>query len=277
MACKPFRKDTLSNQEGTHLPRAGSKQRRNGIVGIIFIFLGDKQMTQFSRTELLIGKENIDRLKQTAIAVFGVGGVGSYVVEALARCGIGKLILIDHDEVNITNINRQIPALHSTIAKKKVDVMRERILDINPSCVVEAYDEYYQVGMGPNLIHQEYTYIVDAIDSLPEKIDLITYSLQNNIPIVSSMGTGNKLDPSKFTIADISKTHTCPMARKVRKLLRERGINRGLITVFSTEIPSRAIKSDVPASIAFVPAAAGLLLASLVVRNIIKLDNNPIS
>lgn len=229
-------------------------------------------MTQFSRTELLIGKENIDRLKQASIAVFGVGGVGSYVVEALVRSGIGRLTLIDHDDVNCTNINRQIPALHSTIGKKKVDVMRERILDINPSCTVVAHSIYYEVGMGSMLVDKGCTYIVDAIDSLPEKVDLIAYAIQNHIPIASSMGAGNKLDPTKFTVADISKTHTCPMARAVRKLLRERGINKGLTTVFSTEAPSRAVKSDVPASIAFVPATAGLILASLVVRDIIKID-----
>lgn len=234
---------------------------------------------RFARTELLIGEEGIATLANSTVAIFGVGGVGSYVVEALARSGIGKIVLIDHDTVSLTNLNRQLPALTSTIGQAKVEVMRQRILDINPDCKVEAIQQFYDKDKSDELIRPEYTYIVDAIDSITAKVDLIVTAMAKNIPIVSSMGAGNKLDPTQFQLADISKTHTCPMAKAVRKILRERGIRKGLTVVFSTEqamtplapyAEESGIRRQLPGSISFVPSVAGLFLASAVVNNILK-------
>ena len=234
---------------------------------------------RFARTELLIGKQGVDQLAASTVAVFGVGGVGSYVVEALARSGIGKLVLIDHDTVSLTNINRQLPALESTIGLTKVEVMRQRILDINPDCQVEAIQQFYDKDQSEALIRSEYTYIVDAIDSITAKVDLIVTAMDKNIPIVSSMGAGNKLDPTQFKVTDISKTHCCPMAKAVRKILRDRGVTKGLKVVFSTESPltplepyteEAGLRRQVPGSMAFVPSVAGLFLASAVVNDILK-------
>lgn len=234
---------------------------------------------RFARTELLIGADGVAKLAASTVAIFGVGGVGSYVVEALARSGIGKLVLIDHDTVSLTNINRQLPALESTIGQAKVEVMRQRILDINPDCRVEAIQQFYDKNQSEALIRSEYTYIVDAIDSITAKVDLIVTTMGKNIPIVSSMGAGNKLDPTQFKLADISKTETCPMAKAVRKMLRDRGITKGLKVVFSTEMPrtplepyveEAGIRRQLPGSISFVPSVAGLFLASAVVNDILK-------
>lgn len=234
---------------------------------------------RFARTELLIGKQGVAKLAESTVAIFGVGGVGSYVVEALARSGIGKLVLIDHDTVSLTNINRQLPALESTIGLAKVEVMRQRILDINPSCQVEAIQQFYDKEQREALIRSEYTYIVDAIDSITAKVDLIVTAMGKNIPIISSMGAGNKLDPTQFKVTDISKTHSCPMAKAVRKILRDRGVTKGLKVVFSTETPltplepyteEAGLRRQVPGSMAFVPSVAGLFLASAVVNDILK-------
>lgn len=234
---------------------------------------------RFARTELLIGADGVAKLAASTVAIFGVGGVGSYVVEALARSGIGKLILIDHDTVSLTNINRQLPAVESTIGQAKVEVMRQRILDINPDCQVEAIQQFYDKNQSETLIGSDYTYIVDAIDSITAKVDLIVTAMGKNIPIISSMGAGNKLDPTQFKVTDISKTHTCPMAKAVRKILRERGVTKGLKVVFSTEIPltplephaeESGVRRQLPGSISFVPSVAGLFLASAVVNDILK-------
>ena len=234
---------------------------------------------RFARTELLIGEQGVATLAGSTVAIFGVGGVGSYVVEALARSGIGKLVLIDHDTVSLTNINRQLPALESTIGLAKVEVMRQRILDINPDCQVEAIQEFYDKNQSEALIRSEYTYIVDAIDSITAKVDLIVTAMEKGIPIISSMGAGNKLDPTQFKVTDISKTHVCPMAKAVRKILRDRGVSKGLKVVFSTENPltplepyaeEAGLRRQVPGSMAFVPSVAGLFLASAVVNDILK-------
>lgn len=233
----------------------------------------------FSRTEMLIGSEGVATLAKSTVAVFGVGGVGSYVVEALARAGVGHLVLVDHDTVSLTNINRQLPALHSTIGQKKVDVMKRRIADINPACQVEALPCFYQAEVRDTLLKTSYDFVVDAIDSITAKVDLIASAKERAIPIVSSMGAGNKLDASRFTVTDISKTHTCPLAKTMRKLLKERGIYRGLPVVFSTEPPltprpaepeEAGLRRQVPGSIAFVPATAGLLIASTVVNQLLQ-------
>lgn len=234
---------------------------------------------RFARTELLIGQQGVSKLANSTVAIFGVGGVGSYVVEALARAGVGKLVLVDHDTVSLTNINRQLPALDSTVGQSKVAVMRQRVLDINPNCQVEVMQQFYDSSQRESLISSEYTYIVDAIDSITAKIDLIVTAIEQDIPIVSSMGAGNKLDPTQFKIVDISKTHTCPMAKTVRKLLRDRGIKTGLKVVFSAEVPltplepypeESGIRRQLPGSIAFVPSVAGLFLASAVVNDILQ-------
>lgn len=240
---------------------------------------GFRVLHRFARTELLIGADGVAKLAASTVAIFGVGGVGSYVVEALVRSGIGKLVLIDHDTVSLTNINRQLPALESTIGQAKVEVMRQRILDINPNCQVEAIQQFYDKNQSEALIRSEYTYIVDAIDSITAKVDLIVTAMGKNIPIISSMGAGNKLDPTQFKVTDISKTHICPMAKAVRKILRDRGVTKGLKVVFSTEIPltplephaeEAGVRRQLPGSISFVPSVAGLFLASAVVNDILK-------
>ena len=219
----------------------------------------------FSREELLIGKENVEKLKKSKVAVFGIGGVGSYVVEALARAGIGNFVLVDNDNIDITNINRQ------TIGKAKVEVAKERILEINPDAKVNTYKEFY---MPDNKIEltSNISYIVDAIDTVTAKIALIQEADTLNIPIISSMGTGNKLDPTKFEVEDIYKTSVCPLAKVMRKELRNRGIKK-LKVVYSKEEPIRLeINSNnkVPGSISFVPSIAGLIIASEVIKDILK-------
>lgn len=225
--------------------------------------------SEFSREELLIGKENIDRLHLAKVAVFGIGGVGSFVVEGLARAGIGNFILIDNDIVDITNLNRQLHALHSTIGKYKVDLMKERILDINPRARVEVYREFYESNEKNKILDSSVNYIVDAIDSVKSKINLAKDAQELNIPIISSMGTGNKLDPTKFEISDISKTSVCPLARVMRKELKKIGIKKYKV-LYSREDP---IKSDEknPGSISFVPSVAGLIISGEVIKDIIKM------
>ena len=245
----------------------------------------------FSREELLIGKENVEKLKKSKVAVFGIGGVGSYVVEALARAGIGNFVLVDNDNIDITNINRQIIATTKTIGKAKVEVAKERILEINPDAKVNTYKEFY---MPDNKIEltSNISYIVDAIDTVTAKIALIQEADTLNIPIISSMGTGNKLDPTKFEVEDIYKTSVCPLAKVMRKELRNRGIKK-LKVVYSKEEPIKpeqygessckincicppgtkrkcTIRNQVPGSISFVPSVAGLMIAGEVVREIIE-------
>lgn len=234
-------------------------------------------MSGFSRTSLLIGEENLERLKNSHIAVFGLGGVGSYVVEALARCGVGKLTLIDHDVVSLSNINRQIIALHSTVGKKKTDVVKSRVLDINPDCEVTAFDEFYCADNADRIFSTDYDYVVDAIDSVESKLDLIARCKQNDVPIICSMGTGNKLNPRMFEVDDIYNTQVCPLCRSMRGKLRKMGIEN-LKVVYSKEEPKQfrkeldeATSKPVIASISFVPSAAGLIIAENVIKDIIEI------
>lgn len=229
--------------------------------------------SQFSRTVGLIGEEKLKILKNSAVAVFGVGGVGSFCAEALARAGVGTLLLVDNDTINETNINRQLYALNSTVGQYKVDVAKDRILDINPSANVTVYKTFYQKDKLIDLTGLDY--IVDAIDTVTSKILLVENAKKAGVKIISSMGTGNKLDPTKFQVADIKKTSVCPLARVMRRELKARGINT-LKTVFSTEtaitpygmeIPEG--KRQVPASISFVPSVAGLVIAGEVIKDLI--------
>ncbi len=233
---------------------------------------------QFIRTQLLLGEEGIDRLQGSHVIVFGVGGVGSFAVEALARAGVGKLTIVDFDVVDVTNINRQLIALHSTVGKEKVAVLKERLADINPSLVVEAWAEKIMPDTVEGFFQQKYDYVIDAIDMVSSKLALIEFCTSHDIPIISSMGTGNKLDPSKLTVTDIHKTSTCPLARVMRYELKKRGVKK-LEVVYSTEAPLKPIlpesldmgaKRTVPGSTSFVPSSAGLLLASVVIRRLIN-------
>lgn len=231
-------------------------------------------INQFSRTELLIGKDKIEKLNKSKVAIFGIGGVGSFVAEALARAGIGNLILIDNDTVSITNINRQIIALHSTIGRPKVDIMKERILDINPLAKVETHQIFYKPGETEDLIKSDYDYIVDAIDTVSAKLGLIEMAKSFNIPIISSMGTGNKLVPN-FEITDISKTSVCPLAKVIRQELKKRNISKVKVLYSKEDVITPAnseettSKRSVPGSISYVPSVAGLMIAGEVIRDII--------
>lgn len=232
---------------------------------------------QFERESLILGEEKIESLHNKTVAIFGIGGVGGYVCEALARSGIGRFILVDNDEINETNINRQIIALHSTIGKSKVDVMKERIIDINPDAVVEISKTFYLPEKSDEFKFDKYDYVVDAIDTVTAKLDLIVKCNKLNVPIISSMGTGNKLDPSKLIITDITKTKIDPLAKVMRKELKNRNIKH-LKVVYSEEIPIKPLKDisegtgrrSIPGSSAFVPPSAGLLIASEVVKDLIK-------
>lgn len=223
-------------------------------------------MEQFARTEMLIGKEAVEKLNKSTVAIFGIGGVGSYVVEALVRAGIGNFILVDNDDVSITNLNRQLIALHTTLGKSKVDVAKERILDINPNAKVTTYKEFFMPST-VGIIDEKISYIVDAIDTVTAKLELVERANKYNIPIISSMGTGNKLDPTKFEIADISKTSVCPLAKVIRKELKQRGIKK-LKVLYSKEEPKKG--QTPPASISFVPSVAGLIIAGEVIKDLIK-------
>lgn len=228
----------------------------------------------FSRTELLIGNEGRNRLAQSKVAVFGVGGVGSFTVEALARAGVGSLTLIDFDTINETNLNRQIHAFRSTIGRPKVEVLRERILDINCQIQVRVYQEFIQEENVDRLIDNNYDYLVDAIDTVTGKLLLIERALKVGVPIVSSMGAGNRLDPTQFIIDDISKTSGCPLARIMRRELKKRGIERGLKVVYSTAplvpvfVPKDNSKINI-GSISYVPPVAGLYLAYQVINDLL--------
>ena len=223
---------------------------------------------QFSRTETLIGKDALKKLASSRVAVFGIGGVGGYVVEALARAGIGSLDLIDNDEVNVTNINRQIIALHSTIGKAKVDVAKERVLDINPEVNVRVYKTFFTPETSSEFDFSQYDYIVDAIDSVTGKIELVLKSQEANVPIISCLGTGNKLHPEMFEITDIYKTSVCPLAKVMRTELKKHGVKK-LKVLYSKEIPIKQERQRIPASISFTPPVAGLIIAGEVVRDLI--------
>ena len=229
---------------------------------------------QFCRTEALIGAQALQRLQQARVAIFGVGGVGGYVVEALARSGVGALDLVDNDTVAPSNLNRQIIALHSTLGQYKVDAARARVLDINPECRVQVHRMFYLPETAHLFDFSQYDYVVDAIDTVSGKLALVEQARTAGVPIICSMGAGNKLDPAAFEVADIFQTSVCPLARVMRTECRKRGI-RHLKVVYSKEPPLRTSQADengvrraVPASIAFVPAAAGLVLAGEVVREL---------
>jgi tRNA A37 threonylcarbamoyladenosine dehydratase len=227
----------------------------------------------FDRTLGVLGSDAMEKLKNARVCVFGIGGVGGYVAEALARSGIGAIDLVDKDVVSITNINRQIVALHSTVGKPKTSVMRERISDINPECAVTEHQMFYLPENADGLDLSKYDFVVDAIDTVSAKLELAVRTKALSVPFIACLGTGNKLDPTKLQIADISKTSVCPLARVMRRELRARGIDH-LTVLYSTELPIKSTITEnekpVPASTAFVPSAAGLIIASHVVRELIK-------
>lgn len=234
-------------------------------------------LNEFSRMEILLGERRSDRLASARVAVFGLGGVGSYATEALARCGIGNLTLVDNDTISITNINRQLYALHSTIGKAKAQVAKERIRDINEEIVVNTYETFFNEETASMFDFASYDYVIDAIDTVSSKLLLIEKAKKSGTPIISSMGTGNKLDPGRFEITDISKTSVCPLAKVMRVELRKRGI-RKVKVLFSKEKPVKAVESEewkgtarrpVPGSISFVPSVAGLMIAGEVVRDLL--------
>ncbi len=247
-------------------------------------------LTQFSRTELLLGKKAMEKLKNAKVAVFGIGGVGGYVCEALVRSGVGAFDLIDDDKVCLTNLNRQIIATRKTIGKYKTDVMKDRILEINPDARVEVHKCFFLPENADEFPCEEYDYIVDAVDTVTAKISLVMKAQEMNVPIISSMGAGNKLDASQFRVADIYKTKVCPLAKVMRRELKKRGVKK-LKVVYSEEQPTRPVEDmaiscrtncicppgaankcterrDIPGSVAFVPSVAGLIIAGEVVKDL---------
>lgn len=227
-----------------------------------------------TRTSFLVGDDGIKKLNNSNIIVFGVGGVGSFTVEALARAGVGNITIVDFDDVDITNINRQIPALHSTVGRYKVDVMEERILDINPNINIKKIRSLYNKDTSDEILTERYDYVVDAIDMVSSKIHLIETCEKKGLKIISSMGMGNKLDPTKIVVTDIHKTSTCPLAKVMRKELRDRGIKK-LKVVYSTEQPIELKKKVMsgrkvtPGSVSFVPSVGGLIIASVIVNELL--------
>ena len=251
-------------------------------------------LNQFSRTQLLLGKNSMEKLKNSRVAVFGIGGVGGYVCEALVRSGVGAFDLIDDDKVCLTNLNRQIIATRKTVGKYKVDVMKERILDINPDARVEVYKCFFLPENADDFPFEEYDYIVDAVDTVTAKIALVMKAKEKNVPIISSMGAGNKLDGSMFRVADIYKTKVCPLAKVMRHELKKRGIKK-LKVVYPEEYTTRPLEDmsiscrtncicppgaahkcterrDIPGSVAFVPSVAGLIIGGEVVKDLTKGD-----
>lgn len=247
-------------------------------------------LDQFSRTRMLYGKEALERLAKARVAVFGIGGVGGYAVEALARSGVGAIDLVDNDKICLTNLNRQLIALQSTVGRFKADVMRERILDINPDCKVTAHKCFYLPGTREEFDFTEYSYVVDAVDTVTAKLELVMQAQEAGVPIISSMGTGNKRNPAKLEVSDIYKTSVCPLARVMRRELKKRGVKE-LKVVYSREKPVRPMEDisifhrtdgacppetahagagrrDIPGSTAFVPAAAGLIIAAEVMKDL---------
>ncbi len=237
-------------------------------------------LNQFSRTELILGSDAVEKLKNSRVAVFGIGGVGGYTVEALARSGVGALDLIDNDKVALTNINRQIIATHSTIGRYKVDAAKERILDINPDCVVRTYTVFFMPDTKNQFDFSEYDYVVDAIDTVKGKIEIVKCANEAGVPVISSMGAGNKVEASLFEVADIYKTSMCPLAKVMRNLCKQNHIKK-LKVVYSKEKPLNAFQSEetedsvrrsIPGSVAFVPSTAGLIIAGEVVKDLIPFD-----
>ena len=247
-------------------------------------------LNQFSRTQLLLGKDNMDRLSVAKVAIFGIGGVGGYVAEALARSGVGSFVLVDDDKVCLTNLNRQIIATRKTVGKYKAEVMRDRILEINPDAKVEVRKCFYLPENADEFDFNEYSYVVDAVDTVTAKLEIIMRSKECGVPVISSMGAGNKLDPTKFQVADIYKTSMCPLAKVMRRELKKRGVKK-LKVVYSTEKPTRPLddmsvscrtncicppgaahkcteRRDIPGSVAFVPSVAGLIIAGEVVKDL---------
>lgn len=245
-----------------------------------FVRKGDVMLNSFSRTELLLGEEAMKKLQKSRVAVFGIGGVGGYTVEALVRSGIGTIDIIDNDRVSLTNINRQIYATHSTIGKYKVDVAVERIKDINPDVVVNVHRTFYTPETSGDFDFSQYDYVVDAIDTVSGKIELVMQAEKTSTPIICSMGAGNKLDPTAFVVSDIYKTSVCPLARVMRNAMRKRGVKK-LKVVYSKEQPveqktvidmsgetSINKKRQIPGSISFVPSVVGLIIAGEVIKDI---------
>jgi tRNA A37 threonylcarbamoyladenosine dehydratase len=243
-------------------------------------------LQRFSRSEMLIGQAGQNILKNAAVVVFGIGGVGSYAAEAIARSGVGNLVIIDHDQIHISNINRQIHALTSTVGRFKVDVMKERILDINPECHVITIREFMMPDNVERYLNHRYCYVIDAIDYVPGKIAIIKESQKLGLPVISAMGTGNKLDPKQLKVADISQTSICPLARAVRRELKKAGILSGIKVVFSSEKPTmpdekvlieaglERNKGQMIGSIAFVPPVAGLIMAGEVINDLLQRYKN---
>ena len=229
-------------------------------------------LNQFSRTELLIGKEGTEKLQKAKVAIFGIGGVGSFVVEGIARAGVGNFILVDNDDICLTNLNRQIIATHKTLGMSKVEVARQRILDINPNAKIEIRKEFF-TKESEEFIDKTVDYIIDCIDTVSSKIELVLRAKKLDIPIISSMGTGNKLDPTKFEITDIYKTSVCPLAKVMRKELKNRGIDK-LKVVYSKEEPIKIKQNEEEkckaGSISFVPSVAGLIIAGEVIKDLIN-------
>ncbi len=235
-------------------------------------------MDQFTRTAMLLGEDAMARLAAARVAVFGLGGVGGYVVEALARSGIGALDLIDNDTISVTNLNRQILATHRTVGMNKTDAAAARVKDIHPACTVRTHNVFYSPQTADTFDLTQYDYIVDAIDTVTAKLELAVRADAAGVPLISSMGTGNKLDPTAFVVTDINKTTICPLARVMRKELRARGIRR-LKVVYSPEEPRRPApcdeqypvgRRDIPGSVAYVPSAAGLVIAGAVIDDLIR-------
>ncbi len=231
-------------------------------------------INEFSRTALLLGEEKLNKLKNSTVAIFGVGGVGGYVAEALARCGVGHIVLVDKDVVSLTNLNRQVIALHSTIGMQKTEVMEKRIKDINPDAVVEVKNCFYLPETSGEFDFSKYDYVVDAIDTVTGKIELVMQARESGTPIISSMGTGNKLEPTAFEVSDIYKTSVCPLARVMRYELKKRGVKK-LKVVYSKEkplTPDENAECDkagkTVGSVAFVPSVAGLIIGSEVVKDL---------
>ncbi|WP_434797237.1 tRNA threonylcarbamoyladenosine dehydratase [Terrisporobacter vanillatitrophus] len=227
------------------------------------------------RTSLIVGDEGIDKLEKSNVIVFGVGGVGSFATEALVRAGVGNITIVDFDNIDVTNINRQIPALHSTVGKLKVDVMKERLLDINPDLNIRTVAKKYNKETTDEILVENYDYVIDAIDMVTSKILLVEECNKKGLKLISSMGMGNKLDPTKIVVTDIHKTHTCPLAKVMRKELKDRRI-KNLKVVYSQEQP-QVLKKKImngrkvtPGSTSFVPSVGGLIIASVVVNDLIN-------
>ena len=252
-------------------------------------------LNQFSRTQMLLGEESMDRLANAKVAVFGIGGVGGYVVEALVRSGVGSFVLVDDDKVCLTNLNRQLIATRKTVGKYKVEVMKDRILEINPKAEVEMHQCFYLPENADDFDFKNYDYVVDAVDTVTAKLELIMRAKEAGVPVISCMGAGNKLDPTKFQVADIYKTTMCPLAKVMRRELKKRGVKK-LKVVFSTEKPVRPLEDmsiscrtncicppgaqhkctdrrDIPGSVAFVPSVAGLIIAGEVIKDLSRTEH----